>query len=304
MNSKIYEELSKIINPKDILINEPMYKHTTFRVGGNADFFVKPSKIDEIVNIIKFAKNSNINYYVMGNGSNLLVSDSGFRGIVIQIHRGCSEIEANDCIIKAKAGATLKNIYLTALNNNLSGFEFASGIPGTLGGAVIMNAGAYGGEISHIIKSATLLNESQEIVTMNNKELELGYRTSYPGRMGYIVLEAKLQLEPGNREDIIALQQKYDLARKEKQPLEYPSAGSTFKRPEGYYAGKLIMDSDLAGKSIGGAQVSAKHCGFVINSGNATAKDVIELINFVVEEVKNRFGVTLEPEVKMLGKFD
>lgn len=242
-------------------------------------------------------------YYILGNGSNLLVGDKGYRGVIIQIYKEMNAIEINDNIIKVQAGALLSRIGNRALEAGLTGFEFASGIPGTIGGAVVMNAGAYGGEMKDILFDATVLTPEGTVMTLKNEELELGYRTSIIAKKGYIVLGATIALKAGDKEAIKARMDELRVQRTTKQPLEYPSAGSTFKRPEGYFAGKLIQDSGLRGFQVGGAQVSEKHCGFVINKDNATAADVLELMRQVSEIVQEKFGVTLEPEVKKLGEF-
>ena len=239
----------------------------------------------------------------MGNGSNLLVGDKGYRGVIIQIYKEMNAIEVNGEEIKVQAGALLSRIGATALEAELAGFEFASGIPGTMGGAVVMNAGAYGGEMKDIIKTVTVLTPDGEELVLGNEELELGYRTSIIAKKGYIVLEAVVSLEKGSREAIKARMDELKVQRTTKQPLEYPSAGSTFKRPEGHFAGKLIQDAGLRGFQVGGAQVSEKHCGFVINKDNATAADILELMRQVSAIVKEKFGVDLEPEVKRLGEF-
>ena len=239
----------------------------------------------------------------MGNGSNLLVADEGVRGVVIQLLRNFNQIQVEGCQIRMQAGAQNAAVAKRALDASLTGFEFASGIPGTIGGAVVMNAGAYGGEMKDILKEVTVLDPNGMIRTIPAEELELGYRTSIIARKGYVVLEAVIVLKTGDPKEIKAAMDELKEKRVTKQPLEYPSAGSTFKRPEGYFAGKLIMDAGLRGFSVGGAQISEKHCGFVINKGNATAKDVTELMDETKKIVMEKFGVALEPEVKRLGQF-
>ena len=303
MNLSFYNQLIQIVDKEQVLIDEPMKKHTTFRVGGPADYFVMPKSIEEVQKIVAFCKDAKMPYYVLGNGSNLLVSDAGYRGVIIQIYKSMSEITVEDTTIRAQAGALLSKIGNIALDAELTGFEFAAGIPGAVGGAVVMNAGAYGGEMKDILKSATVLTTDGEVLTLYNKELELGYRTSIIAKKDYVVLEAEYELQKGSKEDIRAKMDELKVQRVTKQPLEYPSAGSTFKRPEGHFAGKLIQDAGLRGFSVGGAQVSEKHCGFVINKGDATAADIIELMRQVSEKVMQEFGVLLEPEVKMLGEF-
>ena len=303
MDLQIYNQLIQIIDKERVLVDEPMKKHTTFRVGGNADYFVMPRTTEEIQQVIALCKKENLPYYILGNGSNLLVSDQGYRGVMIQIYKEMNAITVNGDRICAQAGALLSKVGSVALEAELTGFEFAAGIPGTVGGAVVMNAGAYGGEMKDVLASATILAEDGTILTLKNEELELGYRTSIVAKKNYIVLEAEYQLQVGDKADIRAKMDELKLQRVTKQPLEYPSAGSTFKRPEGYFAGKLIQDAGLRGFQVGGAQVSEKHCGFVINTGNATAADIMELMKQVSERVYEQFGVTLEPEVKRLGEF-
>ena len=241
--------------------------------------------------------------YVIGNGSNLLVSDDGYRGVILQIYRSMSGISVQGNIIRAQAGALLSAIAAKACENSLTGFEFAAGIPGTIGGASVMNAGAYGGEMKDVLKSVTVLDSAGQIRRIDRENLEMGYRTSIISREGYITLEAEIELSAGNPEEIRARMDDLRIRRVTKQPLEYPSAGSTFKRPEGYFAGKLIQDAGLAGFQVGGAKVSEKHCGFVINTGNATAADIHSLMRQVSAKVEEKFGVALEPEVKRLGVF-
>lgn len=296
-------KLQDILEQKQIFKNEPMKLHTTFKVGGPADVFVRPDCVEQVKEIIELAREEEVPVYIMGNGSNLLVGDKGYRGVIIQIYKNMNQITVKDNEITAQAGALLSTIARLALEQELGGFEFASGIPGTLGGAVTMNAGAYGGEIKQVLKSAIILTKEGEIKHLTTEELKLGYRKSVIIDEDYIVLEAVLALKKDNREAILEKMNEYALARRTKQPLEFPSAGSTFKRPVGYFAGKLIDDAGLRGFSYGGAQVSEKHCGFVINKGDATAKDIVTLMNMVNEKVKEQFDVSLEPEVKMIGDF-
>ena len=303
MNNKFYDQLIQIMEERRVLVNEPMKNHTTFRVGGDADYFVMPKNPSEIQQVITLCNEEQVPYYVLGNGSNLLVSDKGYRGVIIQIYKEMSDIHIWEDVVTAQAGALLSRIGSATLADELTGFEFAAGIPGCVGGAVVMNAGAYGGEMKDIIKRVTVLTKDGSVLTLYNSELELGYRTSIIAKMGYIVLEAQFKLARGEKETIRAKMDELKTQRVTKQPLEYPSAGSTFKRPEGYFAGKLIQDAGLRGFTVGGAQVSEKHCGFVINTGDATAADVMELIKQVREKVYQEFGVTLEPEVKTLGEF-
>lgn len=303
MNVEFYNQLIAITEKERVLTEEPMKKHITFRVGGNADYFVMPQTAKEVKDIVSLCHRENMPYYVFGNGSNLLVGDKGYRGVMIQLYKQMSEIVIEEDRVQAQAGALLARVGNMALEAGLTGFEFAAGIPGTVGGAVVMNAGAYGGEMKDILLCATVLTPEGEVVTLNKEELELGYRTSVVARKGYIVLEAEYQLRKGIREQIRAGMDELKTRRVTKQPLEYPSAGSTFKRPEGHFAGKLIQDAGLRGFQVGGAQVSEKHCGFVINKEQATAADIKNLMEQVSEQVLQKFGVVLEPEVKMLGEF-
>lgn len=298
----IYSALALAVGADNVFENELLSKHTTFRIGGPARYFLTPDNICAIRKAILICKEYNIDFYVIGNGSNLLVSDKGYDGVVIRIAENLREIKCEDNKIYATAGATLAGIAQVALRNSLTGFEFAAGIPGTLGGALVMNAGAYGGEMKQVVESAELLDNEGNFVVLSNEELELGYRTSVIPKKGYFVLSAVIKLDyTEDREAISARMSELAAQRREKQPLEYPSAGSTFKRPEGYFAGKLIMDAGLRGCTIGEAAVSEKHCGFVINKGGATADDVIRLIEHVRATVLDKFGVELEPEVKLLG---
>ena len=303
MNQKIRDVFVNLLGENKVLIDEPMSRHTTFRIGGPADYFLMPSSMQEVKEIIRTCKEESLPYFILGNGSNLLVSDQGYRGVIIQLYRNFNEITVEGTKIRACAGALLSGIAAAAKNESLTGFEFAGGIPGTLGGAVVMNAGAYGGEMKDILEEATVMTQDGEILHIPVGELEMGYRTSVIKTAGYIVLEALISLQKGDLEAIKARMKELTEQRTSKQPLEYPSAGSTFKRPEGYFAGKLIMDAGLRGYQVGGAQVSEKHCGFVINTGNATAADVRALMNDVIKKVQEKFGVTLEPEVKFLGEF-
>lgn len=301
MNQSFYDKLNNVIGKDSILIDEPMSRHTTFRVGGPADFFVTPKAKEEVRDVIRICKEAGMPYYIIGNGSNLLVSDAGYRGVIVQIYKEMNEVKAEGDLVKAQAGALLSGIAAKALGAELSGFEFASGIPGTIGGACVMNAGAYGGEMKDVLESVTVLTGEGKIIELDRNELELGYRTSVIAKKGYIVLGAVLKLERGDGEKIKTYMDELKEKRVTKQPLEYPSAGSTFKRPEGYFAGKLIEDAGLRGFQVGGAQVSEKHCGFVINRDHATAADIMELMRQVQIRVKENSGVDLEPEVKRLG---
>lgn len=297
-----YRELFKdIYSENQIEFDANMSEHIYFKVGGPADVLLVPNTKEQLVKTIKVCKENNIPYYVIGNGSNLLVKDGGMRGVVIKLTE-INKISSANGKITAETGALLKDVSKEALDNNLTGLEFACGIPGSIGGAVFMNAGAYNGEIKDVIESAEVLTQDGEIVTYNKEELNLGYRTSRVMQENAIVLEAVFALENGDHEKIKARVDDLTEKRESKQPLEYPSAGSTFKRPEGYFAGKLIQDAGLKGYSIGGAAVSEKHSGFVINKGNATAKDVLDLIAHIQKEVKKQFGVDLYPEVRIIGE--
>ena len=297
------EQLRKLVGEDHVWINEPMKNHTTFRAGGCADYLVEPESVDAVREIVRLCCQENMPYYVVGNGSNLLVSDRGFRGVILQLFKNFSDLRVEGNRLYVQAGTLLSRTAKKALDASLTGFEFAAGIPGTIGGAMVMNAGAYGGEMKDVTEEVTVLTKEGEVKVLKREELEMGYRTSIIAKKGYLVLEAVLKLTDGDPQEIRAVMEDLKKKRISKQPLEYPSAGSTFKRPKGYFAGKLIMDAGLRGFQVGGAQVSEKHCGFVINTGDATAEDVTELIRQVAERVKEQSGVTLEPEVKLLGEF-
>lgn len=301
---KIIELLQNAVGASCVMEQESMKKHTTFRIGGPADVFVVPDTVGKAAEVVRICKEQGVPYYILGNGSNLLVSDKGYRGVVVQIYKNLSAIEVEGDVVCAQAGAMLAAIAKRALASSLTGLEFASGIPGTLGGACVMNAGAYGGEMKDVLAEVTVLDENGNVRVVPAEELELGYRSSALSKNGWTALGARMQLARGDYEAIYARMEELKEKRTTKQPLDMPSAGSTFKRPEGYFAGKLIMDAGLRGFSVGGAQVSEKHCGFVVNAGDATAADVRGLIAEVVRRVKENSGVTLEPEVKMLGEFD
>ena len=285
-----------------IRTEEPMSKHTTFRIGGAAEVFAAPDA-RELPQLLAMAKGADVPVTVIGNGSNLLVGDRGIAGLVIEIGERMSEVRIEGTILVAGAGALLSKAAQTAAAAGLGGLEFAAGIPGSVGGAVVMNAGAYGGEMKDVLQSVKVLTEEGELLILTTEELELGYRHSCVPERKYIVVEATMELSAKPEEEIRACMAELRAKRAEKQPLEYPSAGSTFKRPEGYFAGKLIMDAGLRGYTVGGAQVSEKHCGFVINKGGATAADVRQLMQDVHDRVKEQFDVELEPEVKMIGSF-
>lgn len=298
--SQFSQLLLKQLPEGTIYLNQEMKNYTTFKIGGPVDILIKPDSIKSLAQAIKLCRTYEVPYYILGNGSNLLVADEGFRGVVIQIYTNLGEIKVEGNTVTAQAGALLSKIANKALEHSLAGFEFAHGIPGTLGGAVVMNAGAYGGEMKHVLVCCDVLDSEGNILTLSNEELELGYRKSVIQKKGYIVLSATIGLKEGNKEEIAASMKELMARRKEKQPLDKPSAGSTFKRPEGYFAGKLIMDSGLKGYQIGGAMVSDKHSGFVVNKGGATFKDVESLIKHVQKTVEEKYQVLLEPEVKIL----
>lgn len=288
-----------------ILENEPMSAHTTFRIGGAARFYTVPQSTEEIKESIRLAGEKELPYIMIGKGSNVLFPDEGYDGIVIEIGSGMEKMDFPDeCRIRAQAGISLSALAGEAARHSLTGLEFAGGIPGTLGGAVTMNAGAYGGEIRDCIVSATILDESGEERELNKEQLQLGYRSSIIQEKGYVVLSAVFELEKGEKEEILAKMRELNTRRREKQPLEFASAGSTFKRPEGHFAGKLIEDSGMKGYRSGDAQVSEKHCGFVINRGNATSRDVQNVIRDVQKRVYETSGILLEPEVKIIRQFD
>lgn len=297
------KQLTEITEETRVREQEPMSRHTTFRLGGNTDYLVDVKNADEVKSLTGLCKKENVPFYVIGNGSNLLVGDKGYHGVIIRVFKHMNEVRIKESIVYAQAGALLSKIANAALEESLAGFEFAAGIPGTFGGAVVMNAGAYGGELKDVLQWAEVVTEDGEILRLSAEELELGYRTSIIAKKGYIVLGGAIRLQKGNKDKIKEQMDDLKERRIAKQPLEYPSAGSTFKRPAGYFAGKLIDDAGLRGFKIGGAQVSQKHCGFVINTGNATAKDVVDLIEEVQKRVKENAGVTLETEVRRLGDF-
>ena len=301
MNQEIKQKFCSLLGEEKVLTDELMSSHTTFRIGGPADYFLLPACSREVQGILSICREEGLPYFILGNGSNLLVNDAGYRGVIIQLYRNFNEIKVEGTEIRASAGALLSGIAAAAKNASLTGFEFAGGIPGTIGGAVMMNAGAYGGEMKHVIKEVTVLTKEGEILVLPVEERAFGSRTSVVKTAGYVVLEAVIHLEKGDMQAIAERMKELTEQRTSKQPLEYPSAGSTFKRPEGYFAGKLIMDTGLRGYRVGGAQVSEKHCGFVINAGGATAADVVQLMSDVNEKVKAKFGVSLEPEVRFLG---
>lgn len=297
-----YDKLEEIVGKDKIKYNEKMSKYTTMKVGGPCDCIVFPDEISKIKEVIDFCKNENITFFVIGNGSNLLVKDEGIHGVVIKLGHRFSKIELDGEYILAYAGATMPALSQLAKKNSLKGLEFACGIPGTIGGGVKMNAGAYGSQISDILYEVTYMDEKEEIKTIKNKECSFGYRKSiFAINPNYVILSAKFKLEKGNIDEIENKMRENSLARKTKQPLEYPNFGSVFKRPEGYFVGKLVDDAGLRGYKIGGAQVSTKHTGFIVNVDNATCKDVLDLIGYVQTTVYNKFNVKLTPEVIIIG---
>lgn len=295
------EALKQIVGENSILENENMASHTTFKCGGNASLYIAPNSTDELVKVLEVLRNEDYPYMVIGNGSNLLVKDEGYDGAIVEVDKKISEIDVRGEEIIVEAGAKLSKVATIAMENDLAGFEFAHGIPGNMGGAVVMNAGAYGGEMKDVLKWVKVVDQNGEIKTLENGELELGYRTSRVMKEKMIVLEACIKLDLGVMGDIAEVMALLMSKRKASQPLEYPSAGSTFKRPEGYFAGKLVQDAGMKGYRVGDAMVSDKHSGFVINCGNATATEVIQVIKDVQAKVKEDFGVDLEPEVRIIG---
>lgn len=302
MNDQFLTELQNVMGGSGIFMQEPMKKHTTFRVGGPADVLVQPDET-ALAAVLGLCRQYHVPYSFIGNGSNLLVGDKGIRGVVIEMTEPMGNIEVHGTQITAQAGAMLSKIANTAASNGLGGMEFAAGIPGSVGGAVVMNAGAYGREMKDIIEKVYVLDENGAQLELDRDALDLGYRHSCIPEKKYIVTKVVLELVPRNEAEIRSEMKELNEKRAEKQPLQYPSAGSTFKRPEGYFAGKLIMDAGLRGYQVGGAQVSEKHCGFVINKGDATAADICQLMRDVSDKVQAQFGVVLEPEVKMIGGF-
>lgn len=304
MEEKFYQKLKQLISEDLIRVNEPMENHSSLHIGGKADYLVTPRSIEEIGDILKLCRQENVPFYVIGNGSNLLVSDQGFRGLIIKLGEGFSKLTLKeDGIITAQSGILLSKLAAAAADYSLTGLEFASGIPGTLGGAVTMNAGAYDGEMRQCLTGARVMDDEGRILELSVEDLKLGYRSSIIQTHPYVVLEADIRLMPGDREAILQKMKELNRQRREKQPLDQYSVGSTFKRPQGYYTGKLINDAGLRGYQVGGAAVSEKHCGFIINKDHATAKEFLTVIEDVIRIVEEKFGVRLEPEVKFLGDF-
>lgn len=298
---QIYEELKVIVSKRNVVKDKPLKEYTYTRLGGNADYFVTPKTYDQVQQVIKFANKYHIPFTLLGNGSNLIIRDGGIRGIVMNLGK-LDQITVDKTSITAQAGARIIDVSREALNHHLTGLEFACGIPGSVGGALFMNAGAYGGEVKDVLSHATVVTRAGELKRIEADDLELSYRTSNIPKKGYIVLDAVFQLKEGVYSEIKAIMDDLTYKRESKQPLEYPSCGSVFKRPPGYYAGKLIQDSHLQGTQIGGAQVSTKHAGFIVNVDNATATEYIALIHYVQQKVKEKFGVTLEREVRIIGE--
>lgn len=303
MNVSVYEYIKEIVPEENILFDEPMSRHTTFRVGGEAKCLVKIDNKAQIMKLVPYLQLTGQEYFILGNGSNLLVGDRGYPGIIVKLDSSMGDVTVEGERLRVPAGTFLPKAAAVAREHGLTGLEFASGIPGTVGGGIVMNAGAYGGEMKQVVESVEVMNREGEILILDNDTMEFGYRTSVIKERPFIVLEAVLRLQNGDKEEISRRMEEFAAKRREKQPLEFPSAGSTFKRPEGYFAGKLIMDANLRGYRIGGAQVSEKHCGFVVNCANATALDVRDVIEEVQRRVKEKFGVILEREVIYLGEF-
>lgn len=297
----LYDILLTVSDPEQLAWNEPMSRHTTFRVGGPADLMYFPASSSQLVKALNAAEERQIPVLVMGNGSNMIVRDGGIRGLVIVLGERFSQISIEGEILSTQAGASMARVAAAAQAASLSGLEFISGIPGTLGGGCAMNAGAYGGQLSDVLVDAEVYRNG-EIRTLSREELKMGYRTTLPLREGGIVLSARFRLTPDDGEAIMARMKDLNARRRDKQPLNFPSAGSTFKRPEGYFAGALIEQAGLKGRTVGGAQVSEKHAGFIVNIGGATAKDITDLIALVQEEVRRASGVQLETEVRIIGE--
>ncbi|MCR5396604.1 MAG: UDP-N-acetylmuramate dehydrogenase [Lachnospiraceae bacterium] len=301
MKKELENQLKNIVKKGLVAVDEPMSAHTTFRIGGPADYYVEPT-FEEVKELLFFLKKENIPYTLIGNGSNLLVSDEGIEGVVVSFGKEMSEVSWEKEVVRAKAGILLSRLASFAASKFLSGLEFASGIPGTLGGAITMNAGAYGGEMKDVVQSVTVL-DGDEIKEYSGEEMDFSYRHSRVLDEDLIVLEVTMKLQSGREEEILSSMKELNKKRVEKQPLNFPSAGSTFKRPEGYFAAKLIEDAGLKGYTVGGAKVSEKHSGFVINFDHATAKDVCTLMQDIQRIVKEKFDVSLEPEVRLIGRF-
>jgi UDP-N-acetylmuramate dehydrogenase len=301
MNDGIVNRLKSIVGETNVRTNEPMKNHTTFKIGGSAQVFVTPEKPEQIQEIVNLGREETVPVHIIGNGSNLLVSDEGVEGIVVTVFGKLAGYDICDTVINVQAGMSLIALSNIAADAGLSGLEFASGIPGSVGGAIYMNAGAYDGQMSDVVVNVTVIDGDNNIEVLSAEDLDFGYRSSIIAKKNMIVLSARLQLTRANEIAIKSRMNEFSELRKLKQPLEYPSAGSTFKRPEGYFAGKLIADAGLKGYTVGGAQVSEKHAGFIVNTGNATAKDVVALCDYVTAQIFEKNGVKLELEVKKLG---
>lgn len=303
VNEYLVANLSRIISKEKIFTDEPMSLHTTFRVGGAATCYVVPETEEEVVKVVQFLQKADIPHFLIGNGSNLLVSDKGYKGVILQMGPKMERIEVLGNVMRVSAGTTMAKVAKVAAEHSLTGLEFASGIPGTVGGGVVMNAGAYDGEMSFVVRTVKVINPEGEILELENETMEFAYRHTALSHRNFIVLSVEFELKAGNQQEIIDKMNDFSNRRREKQPLEYPSAGSTFKRPEGHFAGKLIQDAGLRGFSIGGACISEKHCGFVINKDHATASDIMAVIKEVQKRVDETFHVALETEVIALGDF-
>ncbi len=301
--SDFFQALSQVLRDEQVRVQEPMSRHTTFRAGGPADYYVEPETREELAAVLDLCRQRSMPSYILGNGSNLLVGDKGYRGVMVAMGKSWAEAEAEGCRIRAGAGFLLSAASRLAFKESLAGMEFAFGIPGTVGGAVVMNAGAYGSELCDVLGQVTVLTPEGQIQRLSSKELEMGYRTSCVCSRGLVVLEAEFVLTHGEQEDILQRMEELTEKRKARQPLEYPSAGSTFKRPSGHFAGKLIEEAGLRGFSVGDAQVSEKHCGFVINRGTAAASEILTVCREVQKRVLEYSGVELELEVKLVGEF-
>jgi len=298
----LYKLFVEELKDARVLIDEPMKKHTSFRIGGPVDLMIIPGSERELIEAINICRNNNIDYIVMGNGSNMLVSDTGMRGVVIKIAEALGDIIVSGTKLKAQAGALLTVVSKRALKASLKGLEFANGIPGSIGGAITMNAGAYGGEMKDVVTKVKCIDKNGEIIVLSNEEMKFRYRGSRVQDEGLIVLEVEMELEEGDYDEILGKTKDYTERRTTKQPLNFPSGGSTFKRPEGHYAGKLIEDAGLKGIRLGGAQVSELHSGFIVNVDNATCSDVVNLIKVVQKVVRDKYDVLLEPEIKFVGE--
>jgi UDP-N-acetylmuramate dehydrogenase len=305
LKDEFYHALYGVLPQNRIKVKERLETHTSLHIGGAADFYVTPASADELRALLALCKKEQMSYDILGNGSNLLVSDSGYRGLIISFGEDYSKVTVRENgMVTAQAGVLLSKLASTVAKHGLTGLEFAAGIPGSFGGAVTMNAGAYGGEMKQCITCARVADPDGNLLTLEAEALELGYRTSILQKKNYVLLEADMKLTHGDRQEILQKMQELNRLRREKQPLDQYSAGSTFRRPQGYFAGKLIADSGLSGYQVGGAAVSEKHCGFVINKDHATANDFLTVMRDVIRTVKEKYGVTLEPEVKLLGTFD